>query len=69
MSRDQRPRSAVMIDTGPLVPESSQPGVLIDDDAAPAAADSPPILLWSVVFLLTCAAVALAIALLPIGNF
>jgi hypothetical protein len=66
MSRDQRPRREVMVDSSPDPSEIARDTAIVDA-APPAPAQNTRLLLWSIVFLFACAAGALAVALLLPG--
>ena len=73
MSRDQKPRRSVMVESAPDLPEAGAGAAGTagaEAVGAPAAPAEPKlhVLLFSIVFLLACVAGAFVIALLPIGG-
>lgn len=70
MSRDQKPRRSVMVDSAPDLPEASV-GVAGGEAVGTPVPEVEPkqhVLLFSIVFLLACVAGAFVIALVPIGG-
>lgn len=70
MSRDQKPRRSVMVESAPDLTEAAvgATGAEAARALAPPAEAKLHVLLFSIVFLLACVAGAFAIALLPIGG-
>lgn len=72
MSTDQRPRRAVMVDSGQEVADP-QRGTAAGDGDKPLESDAsvapkPRVMLPTIFFLLACAAGGIGIALMPFGG-
>lgn len=67
MSRDQRPRRDVMVDSAPELPESATQGVAADPALPPPVIAKSRTMLWSMLFLLACAGGATGASLLLAG--